>query len=68
MAATAETMGSVRGAANLIESRRWRDSDITRLAGGRRPLTRELDSDGNATRTAPHDSEMIMWCQIRTRP
>ena len=33
MAATAETMGSVRGAANPLESRRRRDSDITRLAG-----------------------------------
>ena len=68
MAATAETMGSVRGVANPLESLRRGDSDITRLAGGRRPLTRELDSDGNATHTAPHDSEVITWCQIRTRP
>ena len=39
MATTAETLGAVCGAANPLESLRLRrrDSDITRLAGGRRP-------------------------------
>ena len=46
-------MGAVCRAANSLESRRRRDSDITCLAGGRRPLTRKLDSDRAATRTAP---------------
>ena len=58
-ATMAETMGAVCGAANPPESRRRRNSDITCLACGRRPLTRKLHSDGAATRTVPHDSEMI---------
>ena len=48
-AATAEIMGAVRGAADPLEIQRRSDSDITRLAGGRRPLTRKLDSDGAPT-------------------
>ena len=46
-------MGAVCWAANPLESRRRRDSNITCLACGRRPLTRKLDSGGGATRTAP---------------
>ena len=36
-ATTAETLGAVCGAANPLESLHRRDSDITRLAGERRP-------------------------------